>query len=195
MRKFVLAMLSLALVSGCTTTFKVQELDASTQRFAGAATLPKDAIVVSETFDVDNAKRFLFLRTEFEDLNDVSGYFEGSIEKFGFFDEVHQKDDFERYVILQGLQDDIGDISGFSSLSKAAGMMGDFMFADLDLEFGTGYQAEAIMSVYDARTATEVFKVQHKVTNWAGLDGPLFRPILNSFFDWIENNSQSMQSP
>lgn len=194
MKKIAFALASLAMAAGCTSTLKVTELDSATNRFATSTAVAPDEIKVSKDFDVDDTKSLLFVRNNFDDIHKVGVYFEDSIDKFGFFDKVVRKDEFERDLIQQGIQDEVGDVSGFASLSKAAGIIGDFMFADLELEAGAGYQVTLRMHVYDARDAEEVFAVERKITNWAGLDGPLFQPVLNAFFDWIEANSDGVPS-
>lgn len=194
MKKLAIALTSLLLAAGCTSTLKVTELDSTTNRFATSTAVAPDEIKVSKTFDVDDTKSMLFVRNNFEDIHKVGVYFEDSIDKYGFFDKVVRKDEFERDLIQQGIQDEVGDVSGFASLSKAAGIVGDFLFADVELEAGVGYQVTLRMNVYDARDAEEVFAVERQVTNWAGLDGPLFQPVLNAFFDWIEANSDGVPS-
>ena len=178
--------------AACTTTLKVAELDAETGRFDTSTAVAPEEIKVSEKFAVTDTKNLLFIRNNFDDVADVGEYFEGSIQKFGFFDQVMRKDDFERFLISENLQDEIGDVSGFASLSKAADRVGDFLFADLQLELGAGYQVGLKMNVYDARTAKEVFAIDRTITNWGGLDGPLFQPVLNSFFDWVDENRDTV---
>lgn len=194
MKKIVPAILMAVMLCACTTTLKVQELDGTTNRFATSSKLTPEEVKVAETFDVDNTKSLLFLRTNYQDISQVGTYFEGSVRNFGFFDQVLRKDDFERYLIANNLQDQIGDVSGFSSLSKASGLIGDFLFADLEVEFDVGYQVRLRMDVYNARDARKLYSVHRQVTNWAGLDGPLFQPVLNGFFDWIETNSDGVVS-
>lgn len=192
--QLIAAAVAATVLSGCTTTLKVTELDPTTNRFATSTKIPPESIKTSEEFDVDSADAFLFLRTNLQDYEKVGVYFEESIEKFGFFEEVMRKDDFERFLISKELQDEIGDVSGFASLSKAAVPLGDFMFADLELTFDVGYQVTMDFAVYDARSAKELFVIKHTVTNWAGLDGPLFQPVMNEYFDWLTENSTKLQS-
>jgi hypothetical protein len=188
-------MLAAAIVAGlmttaCASTFEVAELDATTMRFAGADPLAPADIKIAKDFDIDKASQILFLRTNIDTEAQYTAYFKDSIDKFKYFENVMRKDEFERYLIQKGLQDQIGDVSGFSSLSKAAGIMGDFLFADIALSADVGYQVKAIFTVYNARDAQELYKVERQVTNWSGLDQPLFMPILNGFFDWIAKNSE-----
>ena len=91
-------------------------------------------------------------------------------------------------VIFDELQDEVGDVSGFASLSKAAGKIGDFLFVDIDLA-ALGYDVTTKLTVYNARDARELYKVEYQVFNWAGLDGVLFQPVMNGFFDWVDANS------
>ncbi len=189
--KLVAAALVAALcTTACASTFKVAELNPETMRFDGAETLMPEDIKTQKDFDVDKASQILFLRTNIDSEAQYTAYFKDSIDKFKYFDNVMRKDEFERFLIQKGLQDQIGDVSGFSSLSKAAGVMGDFLFADIALSASAGYQVRAVFTVYNARDAQEIYKVERQVTNWSGLDQPLFMPILNAFFDWIAKNSE-----
>jgi hypothetical protein len=186
----VAALVAGLMTTACASTFEVAELDSTTMRFAGAEQLAPTDIKVAKDFDIDKASQILFLRTNIDTEAQYTAYFKDSIDKFKYFDNVMRKDEFERYLIQKGLQDQIGDVSGFSSLSKAAGVMGDFLFADIALSAGAGYQVKAIFTVYNARDAQELYKVERQVTNWSGLDQPLFMPVLNGFFDWIAKNSE-----
>ena len=186
---FVAAVAAAALLSACTTTLQVAELDPETNRYATSSVVAPEEVLVSEGYDVDAVKAILFVRNNFDDAAQVGQYFEDSISSFGFFDEVMRKDEFERYLIQEGLQDEVGAVDGFASLSKASKELGDFLFVDLNLELAAGYQTTLTMNVYDAREAKELLSVKRVITNWAGLDGPLFQPVLNSFFDWVDANS------
>jgi hypothetical protein len=191
MKKIMMALAVAAglMTTACASTFEVAELDAKTGRFAGAEVVKPEEIKVAKTFAIDNASQILFLRTNIDTEPQYTAYFKESIEKFGYFGQVVRKDEFERFLISKGLQDQIGDVSGFSSLSKAAGILGDFMFADISLSVSAGYQVKAVFTVYNARDASEQFKIERQVTNWSGLDQPLFMPVLNAFFDWVATNS------
>ncbi len=182
------AMTTALLVSACTTTFQVKDVDPTSKRFKTESKLPPGAIKKSEAFDVDGASKLLFIRTNFENSEIVSAYFEDSIEKFGYFERVMRKDEFERFLIANKLQDEVGDVGGFASLSKAAGKIGDFLFVDIDLT-AMGYDVTTKLTVYNARDARELYQVEYQVFNWAGLDGVLFQPVMNGFFDWVDANS------
>jgi hypothetical protein len=189
----VAAVLLAALTAACTTTFEVKDIDPGTQRFKTDSVLPPAAIKTSVAFDVDQTTRLLFIRTNFEDADVVSAYFEDSMKKFGYFERVMRKDEFERFLIANKLQDEVGDVSGFASLSKAAGKIGDFLFVDIDLS-AMGYDVTTKLTVYNARDARELYRVEYQVFNWAGLDGVLFQPVMNGFFDWIDANSKKRKA-
>lgn len=192
MKKMMMALAVAAglMTTACASTFEVADINKTTMRFDGAEAVAPTEIKVSKEFAVDNASQILYLRTNIDTEAQYTAFFKESVEKFGYFGQVVRKDEFERYLISKGLQDQIGDVGGFSSLSKAAGVIGDFMFADIALSVSAGYQVKAIFTVYNARDASEQFKIERQVTNWSGLDQPLFLPVLNAFFDWIAKNSE-----
>lgn len=178
------------MATACASTFEVADINPKTMRFDGAEALEPTDIKIAKDYDIDKSSQILFLRTNIDTEAQYTAYFKDSIDKFKYFDHVMRKDEFERFLIQKGLQDQIGDVSGFSSLSKAAGIMGDFLFADIALSASPGYQVKAIFTVYNARDAQEIYKVERQVTNWSGLDQPLFLPVLNGFFDYIAKNSE-----
>src|SRR5262245_22618587 len=170
MKRVLAALAAGLLTSACASTFKEPTINTSTMRYDKVEAVKPEELKVAKDFQVDNAKQVLFLRTNIDTEEQYTRFFKQSIEKYGYFGEVLRKDEFERFLISKNLQDQIGDVGGFASLSKAAGVIGDFMFADISLAASPGYQVKATFTVYNARDASEQFKVERQVTNWSGLD-------------------------
>ena len=176
-------------LGACTSSFEAAGLDATTGRFVVNNPLPAEAVKVREAYPVDQARGILLVRTNLSTVSRYEEYFESSIESFGFFNEVMRADEFERMLVRAGVAGEGGSADGFTGLAQAAESIGPFLVADFTLAAGAGYQVDMEMTVYDPATATEIFKVDHGVTNWAGLDGVLFEPALNEFVAWLEENS------
>jgi len=179
---------ALLLLGACSSTFEATSLDAS-GRFPVSRVLPPEAVTVSEAYPVDQSRKLLLVRTNLGTLTNYEEYFETSFENMGFFDTVMRTEEFERDLVRRGLAEEVGSVTGFAGLSKASRALGQFMVVDIQLTADVGYQVAMTMTVYDPATATELFKVDHQVTNWAGLDGILFEPSFNAFIAWLEENS------
>lgn len=193
-RRFRAGVLTLAMTAafgaaGCSSTFEATTLDATTGRFPISQTLPATAIKVDETYPVDNNRRLLLVRTNLGTLTQYEEYFEESMENIGFFQQVVRPDEFERMLVQAGKADGVSGTTGFAGLAQASRAWGPFLVADFNLTAGAGYQVDMVMTVYDPATARELYKIDHGVTNWAGLDGVLFEPSFNAFIEWLERNS------
>lgn len=194
-RRFLAGGLKLVVAVGllgaaaCSSTFEPTTPDATTGRFPISAVLPASAIEVDETFPVDDHRQLLLVRTNLGTLTQYEAYFETSMENIGFFRQVVRPDEFERMLVQAGKAEGVSSTSGFAGLAQAARVWGPFLVADFNLTADVGYQVDMVMTVYDPATAREVYKVDHGVTNWAGLDGVLFEPSFNAFIDWLERNS------
>lgn len=179
---------ALLALGACSSTFEATSLDAS-GRFPVSRVLPPEAIKVSEAYPVDQSRKLLLVRTNLGTLTNYEEYFETSFENIGFFGTVMRTEEFERDLVRRGLAEEVGSVTGFAGLSKASRALGPFMVVDIQLTADVGYQVAMTMTAYDPATATELFKVDYEVTNWAGLDGVLFEPSFNAFIAWLEENS------
>ncbi|KPF80758.1 hypothetical protein IP78_06750 [Brevundimonas sp. AAP58] len=175
--------------AGCSSTFEATTLDATTGRFPISQVLPPEAIKVDEAFPVNDNRRLLLVRTNLGTLTQYEEYFEESMENIGFFQQVVRPDEFERMLVQAGKADGVSGTTGFAGLAQASRAWGPFLVADFNLTAGAGYQVDMVMTVYDPSTARELYKIDHGVTNWAGLDGVLFEPSFNAFIEWLERNS------
>jgi hypothetical protein len=176
-------------LSACSSSFQATTLDPTTGRFPISTVLPPDAVEVRETFPVDNARRLLLVRTNLGTLTQYEEYFEESLRNIGFFETVVRPDDFERMLVQQGMAENVSSTSGFAGLAQAARTYGPFLVADFNLTAGAGYQVDMVMTIYDPATARELYKIDHGVTNWGGLDGVLFEPAFNDLIGWLDENS------
>lgn len=179
---------ALLLLGACSSTFEATSLDAS-GRFPVSRVLPPEAITVNEAWPVDQSRKLLLVRTNLGTLTNYEEYFETSFENIGFFDTVMRTEEFERDLVRRGLAEEVGSVTGFAGLAKASRALGQFLVVDIQLTADVGYQVAMTMTVYDPATATELYKIEHEVTNWAGLDGVLFEPSFNAFIAWLEENS------
>ncbi len=185
----LLAAVGAVSLTACSSTFEPTTLNAATGRFPVSAVLPVEAVKVKETHPVDNHRQLLLVRTNLGSLTQYEQYFETSMKNIGFFETVVRPDEFERMLVQSGKAEGVSGTSGFAGLAQAARAYGPFLVADFSLTAGAGYQVDMTMTVYDPANAEELYKVEHGVTNWGGLDGVLFEPSFNAFIDWLDENS------
>lgn len=195
MHKLLFLLAASLAAAGCTSTFKVGQIDPATNRFKTVSAVDAEEIKISKPLEVNRHKQLLFVRSNLDIKETWDSYFEESLEAYGYFDVVARKDEFERLLIQRGAADRVSSVDGFTGLTQAQKSYGDFLVVDFDVEGGAAYQVDAKMSVYDPANAELVFQVERGITNWGGLDGTLFEPMFNAFFDWIEQNSGQSQAP
>lgn len=182
-------MLGALSLSACSSTFEPTALDATTGRFPVSTVLPAEAVKVQRDYPVDSHRRLLLVRTNLSSMTQYEQYFETSFENIGFFEQVVRPDEFERLLVQSGKAEEVSGTTGFAGLAQAARAYGPFMVVDINLTADVGYQVGMTMTVYDPANAAELYKIEHGVTNWAGLDGVLFEPSFNAFIDWLDKNS------
>ncbi|MBI3439003.1 MAG: hypothetical protein HY054_10245 [Proteobacteria bacterium] len=192
-RSVLVAAPATMLAAACTTTFKPATVNAATGRYSTTTVVPASAITIREDYPVDEAKRFVFVRSNLAGMERYDSYFETSLRNLNFFEEVLRKDQFERMLVHDQHAADVPSVDGFAGLARAAQIYGRFLVIDFKIQPGAGYHVDMTMSVYDAATANEVLHVDYGITNWAGLDSTLFQPVFNVLVDWIHENSSTFQ--
>ena len=115
----------------------------------------------------------------------VRKFLKESMQNIRFFGRVADQQELEAYVVQHGLSGrspNITDLVGLHSLQE---VVGNFLVAEMTVEFKGGYRFEAELKVIDLGRGETVFEASSKATNWDGLDEPLFYPLLNALVDWL----------
>ena len=106
-----------------------------------------------------------------------------SIERIGVFRAVRDADGLKALAIEKTPSEPIGDLN-LSGLQRMSRTIGPFAVIEPRVRFLGGYSYEASIRVIDPETNKVMFLARHKATNWIGLGGPLFNPLLNALSEW-----------
>ena len=79
----------------------------------------------------------------------------------------------------------ISDLVGLNNLQKS---IGDFLILDYWVIHLAGYTYAFVVKISDPGNGETVFHVEHRANNMAGLETPLFHPVLNSILRWGKTN-------
>lgn len=110
-------------------------------------------------------------------------HFLDSIKKIGAFRAVRDADGLKALAIEKAPGELIGDLDP-SALQRLSRTIGPFAVIEPRVRFLGGYSYEASIRVIDPEANKVMFLARHKATNWIGLGGPLFNPLLNALSDW-----------
>jgi hypothetical protein len=179
-------------VGGCSTTFKVANLDSQTGRFLTRTKLGPESYLVRKNINARAFKQLLYIRgidTRGEDK--VSNFFIQSFANIGFFESVKDKVEMEKFIIAKGLADSTPNVSDLIGLNRLEKRIGKFLVADclLKWEMGNWFTFQVIF--FNPEDGQEVLHISHRAYNLAGLDDPLFYPVFNAVKDWIDENKGS----
>jgi len=196
MRKAILgaAVLCVAFgLSACTTTMKPTTLDSKTGLFPTSSLVDAKDIAVQEPF-VPEYAALLYVKTDVksEKYND---FFMKSFSQLKPYKSVVDKSGMEALVISRGLTDKVPSVSDLVGLNRLAKEIGPFLVLEPDIEWEGGYNFSSSFKVTDASTGKPVLVIKRQAFNWAGLDAPLFYPMMNAFAEWSQGKPISTEAP
>lgn len=169
------------LVSGCSTTLKATAVDGS-GRFPTTTLLKADAVKTRQPFD-PKFKPMVYVKTD-EKLQQYNEFFSQSFANMKVFDKVLLKSDVEKLVFERQLTDKVSSVSDLIGLNQLQKQIGPFLVVEPYVEWKGGYDFTASMKAVDPSTGETLLLIEQKAFNWAGLDKPLFFPLLNGVLDW-----------
>jgi hypothetical protein len=195
MFRIACAFLLAGLLAGCNATFHAQKPDATTGLFATQSVLKADDVRVAEKFDSSYTK-MLYLKVNAEEPNPkFVDFFASAFKEMHTFQKVMTKDELQQVVIernLGGKVPSVSDLVGLNNLSKE---IGPFLIVEPNAVFKGGYMFEGTLKVTDASTGKLVLFIDKTAFNMAGLDDPLFNPMLNGFINWTHNQPIAQKQP
>lgn len=180
----ILFMLALA-VSGCSTTLKPRTLDPTTGQFATDTKLSADSVKTQKPF-VEKYKVLAYVKTDDSKAKEYNAFFVESISNMGTFNKVVTKQDLEALVLQRKLTDKVSNISDLIGLNQLAKQIGSFLVVEPYVEWKGGYNFFAHLRAIDAESGETVLLLEQNAFNWAGLDDPLFFPLMNGFLQWTQ---------
>jgi hypothetical protein len=161
---------------------KPTTLNAQTGLFPTSSVVAADEVTLQEPFKPEYGA-LLYVKTDVtsEQYNE---FFMKSFKQVRPYQSVLDKAGMEALVISRGLTDRVTGISDLVGLNRLAKEIGPFLVIEPTVEWLGGYDFICTFKVTNAATGAQVLVIKRKVFNWAGLDAPLFYPMMNAFVEW-----------
>jgi hypothetical protein len=180
------AVLAMSL-TGCGTTLQVSKPDPSTGYYATLHKLAPSDVRVEEKFD-PVYKEMVYLKFDAQNPNPkFVKFFTESIRNLGTFKVVADKNQLQQLVIEKNLGDKIQNLDDVVALNKLSKETGPFLIVEPDATWQGGYSFNGTLKAIDSRTGKTVLWIDTNAINMAGLDSPLYYPMLNGFINWTHN--------
>lgn len=175
------------LISGCSTTLTTREVDAS-GKFPSQFKLDADGIKTIKPY-VEKYKTLAYIKTDESKAKQYNEFFVESFKNMKVFNKVVQKTDLESLVVERKLTDKVSNISDLIGLINLQKQIGPFLVVEPYVEWKGGYNFFAHLKVIDPESGETVLLLEQNAFNWAGLDDPLFFPLLNAFLQWTKGET------
>ncbi len=192
-RMFFCAAVVALCLAGCSSTLKPRPTDAN-GLFPTSSLIDADGVKLQKPFSA-RFKPLVYVKTDDSKSIEYNDFFIQSIKNLDVFDRVVGKSDVESIVIQKNLSDRVGNVSDLVGLNRLAKEIGPFLIVTPYVEWKGGYNYMAQITATDAETGETVLKLQNTAFNWAGLDKPLFYPLLNAFAEWARGQTIVTASP
>lgn len=198
MKKFL--MLGIVLFSvfflfvGCSSTLEVAQINPETGLLPTGSVVSPDEVKVKEPIDVTKQLKLLYVKIS-EDQKAMGDFIKNSIINLKCFDNVKDKTGLQGMIIEKGIASKYSgkDVNDLLILNELTSDIGDFLVLDWVLTFIGGFEYKFEMKVIDPLNMKTMFHVDRQVTNWAGLDEPLFYPVFNALKIWVNNNKRKAE--
>ena len=181
-----------ALLAGCSTTFKSRPLDA-TGKFTTSTKLDAGGVKTVKPFQ-EKYKTMLYVKPDEARTTRFNNFWFESFKNMGVFTNVAQKSDFESMVIERKLTDKVTSVSDLIGLHQLQQQIGPFLVVEPNVEWKGGYDYFASLKATDPESGETVLYLEQNAFNWAGLDDPLFFPLLNAFLEWTKGEPISTET-
>jgi hypothetical protein len=178
---FLLALIA----TGCSTTMKPRSLDPATGQFPTSSKLSADAVKANKPFD-EKFRAMVYVKTDESKAKEYNDFFVESLKNMGTFNKVVTKEDLETLVLERKLTDRVSNISDLIGLNQLEKQIGPFLVVQPYVEWKGGYNFFAHLKAIDPETGGAVLLLEQNAFNWAGLDDPLFFPLMNGFLQWTQ---------
>jgi hypothetical protein len=185
--------LAMMLLEGCSSTLQATKLD-ETGHFSTGTLVDSDGVKAEKAFS-EKYKAMLYVKIDDSKTEKYKSFFVSSFENMGTFSKVDQKSDLEQLVIEKKLSASVPNVSDMIGLHNLEGQIGPFIVVEPYVEWKGGYNFVASLKATDPETGETVLWLEQKAFNWAGLDKPLFYPLLNGFLEWTQGKKISQAQP
>lgn len=188
------------LFTSCFGTFRVKSARAIERGLPAKGSLEPGEIITRSRFPVDNYKQLLFVRDTvffkpYRKEYEYRDFITESFARSGFFSNVCNKETIILFLSSKGLGDIVAGYPLNPDPGELAGAIGNFLYAEANLEFNYDFLCRFSLKVINPSDGSTIYHVSHQAINITGLDRPLFNPVLNDFFSWLRENSNSQPKP
>jgi hypothetical protein len=195
MLRFAFALLFAGLLAGCNSTLHVEKPDPTTGLYATHTVLKPGDVRVAEKFDPAYTQ-MVYLKVNAETPNPrFVDFFVSALQEMHTFKKVVTKDDLQAIVIERNLGSKVPSVSDLVGLNNLSKEIGPFLIVEPNAVFKGGYNFEGTLKAIDASTGKTVLLIDLTAFNMAGLDDPLFHPMLNGFINWTRNQPVAPEMP
>lgn len=195
MVRFAVALLLAGLLAGCNTTLQVEKPDATSGLYSTHTALKAADVRVEEKFDPAYTQ-MVYLKIDAETPNQrFVDFFVAALKDMHVFKKVVTKDDLQAIVIGRNLGSKVPNVSDLVGLNNLSKEIGPFLIVEPNAVFKGGYNFEGTLKAIDASTGKTVLLIDTTAFNMAGLDDPLFHPMLNGFINWTHNQPIVPEAP
>lgn len=189
------ALLFAGLLAGCNGTLHIEKPDPTSGLYETQAVLKPSDVRAEEKFDPAYTQ-MVYLKIDAESPNpQFVDFFVSALKDMHVFKKVATKDDLEALVIQRNLGSKVTSVSDLVGLNNLSKEIGPFLIVDANAVFKGGYNWEGTLKAIDASTGKTVLWIKMSAFNLAGLDGPLFHPMLNGFINWTRNQPVAPATP
>ncbi|HEX7913533.1 MAG TPA: hypothetical protein VF534_36385 [Paraburkholderia sp.] len=196
MFRIVIASLFAVLLAGCNTTLHVDKPDPTSGLYATHTVLkPADVQVVSK-FDPSYTE-MVYLKVDAEHPNPrfVTFFTAAFNDMHTFKKVVTSKEDLQAIIIERNLGSKVPSVSDLVGLNNLSKEIGPFLIVESNAVFKGAYTFEGTLKAIDASTGKTVLLIDMNAFNMAGLDDPLFHPMLNGFINWTRSQPVAPETP
>jgi hypothetical protein len=195
MIRIALALLFVGLLAGCNTTLHVEKPDPTSGLYATHTELKPADVRVEEKFDPAYTQ-MVYLKINAETPNPrFVDFFMAALKDMHTFKKIVTKDDLQAIVIEHNLGSKVPSVSDLVGLNNLSKEIGPFLIVEPNAVFKGGYNFEGTLKAIDASTGKTVLLIDMTAFNMAGLDDPLFHPMLNGFINWTRNQPVAAATP
>jgi len=195
MLRIVIGLLLAGLLAGCNTTLHVEKPDSASGLYATHTVLKPSDVRVAEKFDPAYTQ-MIYLKVDAEHPNPrFVDFFVSAFKEMHTFKRVVTKDDLQEMVIERNLGSKVPSVSDLVGLNNLSKEIGPFLIVESNAVFKGAYTFEGTLKAIDASTGKTVLLIDMNAFNMAGLDDPLFHPMLNGFINWTRNQPVAPQQP
>lgn len=190
MKKKLVSIAIALLLTSCSPTLKVKQLDDKTGKLPTETVLNETEILAKKNIDLKEYNQFLFVKKSGLNMEKYENYILGTLKNIGGFQKYYIQTELEQYVIQNGLTDKVTSISDNIGLLNLSKSVGKFLICESNVEYKGGYDFSFEYKVIDPTNAEILLHIKHNAFNWGGLDRPLFNPVFNEYIDWLNENQK-----